>query len=61
LKLTKAIEILDLNIKEAGKKMPADTLDSLKLGVEALTVIGYLRNAERPIRPPLLSGETEER
>ncbi|GAI62189.1 unnamed protein product, partial [marine sediment metagenome] len=35
MKLPKAIEIGELNIKEAGRKMPPDTLDALKLLVEA--------------------------
>lgn len=40
----KAIEILDLNIKEAGKKMPPDILDALKLGRQA---VAYCRDVHR--------------
>lgn len=33
--LTKAIEIMELNVKEAGSIMPPDTLEALKLHIEA--------------------------
>lgn len=35
MKLVKAIEILDLNIKSVGRDMPTDTLQALKLLTEA--------------------------
>jgi len=35
MELNKAIEIVELNIKEAGKKMPPDCLAALKLENEA--------------------------
>ena len=35
MNLLKAIEIGELNIKVAGKQMPADTLTALKILVEA--------------------------
>lgn len=35
--------ILDLNIKEAGAKMPAETLHALKIGSEAINYIIRLR------------------
>lgn len=60
MKVQKAIEILDLNVKEVGPKMPPDTLDALKLGIEALERIDGLRSAGHYIAMPLLKGETEE-
>lgn len=35
MELEKAIEILELNIKSVGTKMPTDTLQAVKLLVEA--------------------------
>ncbi len=60
MKLAKAIEIGELNVKMAGKKMPADCLDSIKLLIEAGKRI-YLQR-EHPKRKfnTLLSGETNE-
>lgn len=60
MKLAKAIEILELNVKVAGKRMPTDTLDALKLGIEALTLIDQLRFDGSPYYPAGLKGETEE-
>lgn len=58
MKLLKAKEIIDLNIKEAGKRMPADCLDALKLGREAISRILSMRgyNINQAIMP--LIGET---
>ncbi|GAI29372.1 unnamed protein product [marine sediment metagenome] len=58
--LPKAIEIGDLNIKEAGKKMPPDTLDALKLLVEAGKQIHNHRASLPPQAIYLLPGETAE-
>jgi len=60
LKLVKAIEIGELNIKEAGKKMPPDTLDALKLLVEAGKYIIQHRGFLAAHRMPPLPGETDE-
>lgn len=51
--LTKAIEILDLNVKEVGEKMPADTLLAVKLGSFALKRINAMRsyNIKEALRP----------
>jgi len=35
----KAIEILQLNIKEAGRQMPPDTLEALKFAVDDMKEI----------------------
>jgi len=55
--LNKAIEILELNIKEAGKKMPPDTLDALKLGVEALERFKSARDYPGRLKTFTLPGE----
>jgi hypothetical protein len=44
IKLSKAIEILDLNAKEAGKKMPEDVRDSLNLAVNCMKTVQYIRH-----------------
>lgn len=60
MKLAKAIEIGELNAKEAGRKMPADTLDALKLLIEAGKDKQQSRGTLRPGFYVLLPGETEE-
>jgi len=60
MKLPKAVEIGELNIKEAGKKMPPDTLDALKLLVEAGKREIEHRELDIDTRFGLLPGETEE-
>lgn len=37
--IVKAVEILTLNVREAGSKMPPDVKDSVELGVKALVHI----------------------
>jgi len=41
--MTKAIEILNLNLKEAGIKMPRDTRDALNLAINCMHTIKYVR------------------
>jgi len=60
MKLAKAVEIGELNIKEAGKKMPPDTLDALKILVEAGKDKQQSRGTLRPGFYILLPGETDE-
>jgi len=60
MKLTKAIEIGELNIKEAGPKMPPDVLDALKLLVAAGKREQTLRYEIPYDRDGLLPGETPE-
>lgn len=55
IKLAKAIEILDLNIKEAGKTMPPDCKLALNLAMESLVglrserfINGYTRIGQLP-------------
>jgi len=45
LTLLKAAEILELNAKEAGPKMPPDVKESLFYGVDALRHMDYHRKA----------------
>lgn len=56
--LSKAIEILELNVAQRNHRMPPDVLDALKLGIEAMKFINYCRSGT--LDPPfeLLPGET---
>lgn len=58
--LAKAKEILQLNIDEVGSKMPDDTLDALKLGVEAINYVQDVRHIVNTPNPDYLPGETHE-
>ena len=60
MNLTKAIEILDFNIKEVGAKMPPDTLIALKLGLEALKFTDTCRVTFDNLPVYRLPGETDE-
>lgn len=60
MKLTKAIEILELNLKEAGKKMPPDCKDAVQLGIEAMGALHCHREVWGYSEFKLLPGETEE-
>lgn len=55
--IKKAIEILELNLKGAGKSMPPDVKDSLSLGVEAMKRIDSQRHLTIGITQPPLPGE----
>jgi hypothetical protein len=41
--MSKAIEILDLNVREDRKKMPQDVRDALNLAINAMKTINYIR------------------
>ena len=58
--LPKVIEILDLNLKEAGKKMPQDTFTALGISVEAVKAIQDYREGLTVDFLLPLPGETEE-
>ena len=60
MKIEQAIEILDLNVKEAGNKMPPDVKDALSLAIEALERVNIIRSIDpaRPITP--LPSETKD-
>jgi len=50
MSLEKAIELLDLNLKVAGKSMPPDVKDALALAIAALHSI--LAQRQDPTIPP---------
>lgn len=58
--IPKAIEIIDLNLKEAGDKMPPDVKDALELGKEALNYISLNRSLWGDLEAFKLKGETED-
>lgn len=60
MKLSKAREILKLNVKKAGPKMPPDTLEALKLGIEALKRLQTMRVWRSAGTSDPLPGETQE-
>jgi hypothetical protein len=55
--LLKAAEILGLNVKEAGPKMPADCKEAVTLGAEALQRLDYHRKAGHIFAQQLLPSE----
>lgn len=57
MKLTKAEEILQLNLTEAGANMPPDCHDALKLGVESLKQLIRFRQGTRVDFTQPLKGE----
>ncbi|GAI28145.1 unnamed protein product [marine sediment metagenome] len=60
MKLAKAIEIGELNLKEAGPKMPPDCKDAIQLLINSARRIEQLR--KMPLYPfdTKLPGETPE-
>lgn len=58
MKLDKAIEIGELNVKEAGAKMPSDTLVALKILIEAGKCVRKIRHYPYPDEVLQLPGET---
>jgi hypothetical protein len=44
IKMSKAVEILELNVKEAGKKMPPDVLAAVNLGVSTMKAVLLVRH-----------------
>ena len=58
--LEEAFEILDLNVKEAGRKMPPDTLTALKIGIEASLEVQRLRILGDVLVVGKLPSETED-
>jgi len=57
MKLEKAIEILDLNIRQRNHRMPPDVFDALKLGKEALKRIQQYRQTSSYLSFMNLPGE----
>ncbi|MBA7615158.1 hypothetical protein ES703_22435 [subsurface metagenome] len=60
MKLSEAIEIGQLNVQKVGKRMPPDTLDALKVLIEAGKRIKDRRQSKLPGYVRLLPGETPE-
>lgn len=60
MKLSKAKEILELNVNEAGLSMPHDTLAAVKLSIEAITRLVHARKWSTRSIFELLPGETRE-
>jgi len=60
MKLTKAKEIIQLNLKEAGSKMPSDVRTALIMHSGAVTRIEQLRETGGTIADYSLPGETKE-
>lgn len=60
LTLTKAIEILQLNIQEAGNKMPPDCKQAIQLGIDALIRVLDVRRFPEASNWKPLPSETEE-
>lgn len=58
MNLHKAIQIGELNIALAGKKMPPDTKDALILLVESGQAVQNARNFGVSVSPSLLPSET---
>lgn len=60
MKLEKAKEILDLNIKEAGKQMPPDVKKALELGVGSIDFVTAWRTGAYFPPDYKLPGETDD-
>ncbi|GAI61432.1 unnamed protein product [marine sediment metagenome] len=60
MKLTKVIEILELNLKEAGRKMHPDTASALGIAVEAVKRLEIMRISLGTDADEILPGETED-
>ena len=58
--IKKSIEILELNIKEAGKRMPPDCKDAIQLGIEAMKEIERWRGYFPDMASMCLPGEADE-
>lgn len=60
MKLAKAIEIGELNLKQTGKAMPPDCHDAVKLLVEAAKAIAHYRQVPAYRYLKALPGEDPE-
>lgn len=59
MKITKAIDILELNLRVVGSLRLEEVYKAVALGVEALKIIDELQLAGDPISPGLLPGQTD--
>ena len=55
--MSKAIEILDLNMKEAHKTMPADVKDALNLAINTMGTVVFMRKGGQWAINALFPGE----
>ena len=60
ISIPEAIKTLKYFIKYPDKSIGDDELDSMRLGIEALTYISKQRSVPPVLYIPLLPGETEE-
>jgi len=61
IKMSKAIEILDLNVKEGGKKMPPDVKDSLNLAISTMKTVLFIRGGGEWDLKAVFPGEAPEK
>lgn len=59
IKLEKAIEILFDLLQTSSRDKSPDSWDALKLGIEALKLIDWIRGGGIPVDGFLLPGETD--
>jgi hypothetical protein len=59
--MRKAIEILDLNMKEAHKSMPTDVKDSLNLAINTMATVRFIRKGGQWDINTLMPGEEAEK
>jgi hypothetical protein len=58
--MSKAIEILDLNLKEDAKKIPHDVRDALYLAINTMGTVRYIRKGGTWDINALFPGEEAE-
>jgi hypothetical protein len=58
--MTKAIEVLDFNMKEAHKTMPEDVKDSLNLAINTMGTVQFIRKGGDWNLNTLFPGEQPE-
>jgi hypothetical protein len=58
--MAKAIEVLDLNMKEAHKDMPEDVKAALNLGINTMGTVQYIRKGGSWDIKTLFPGEEAE-
>jgi hypothetical protein len=58
--MSKAIEVLDLNMKEAHKGMPEDVKDALNLAICTMGTVRYIRKGGQWSWTAPLPGEAPE-
>ena len=61
IKQSKAIEILELNVKEGHKTMPADVKDALNLAISNMKTVQYVRSGGLWDFKALFPGEAPEK